>query len=66
MSGHSIQNSMTNKKGGTIIKIRGILLCSYSYAKSILLPSHAREYEYKPGNFFFMLYICGICVRFYV
>ena len=48
MSGHLIQNLMTNKKGRTIIKIRGILLCSYSYAKSVLRYLHinVREYEF--------------------
>ena len=62
MSGHSIQNSMTNKNGRTKIKIRGILLCSYSYAKSVLMSLHIMCAN--PYSCYFAR--CRICVRFYV
>ena len=53
MSGHTIQNSMTNKNDRTIIKIRGILLCSYSYAKSVLRYLHmCANTNTSPANLF--------------
>ena len=53
ISGPSIQNSMTNKNGRTIIKIRGILLCSYSYAKSVLMYLHmCANTNTNPANLF--------------
>ena len=57
MSGHSIQNSMTNKNGRTIIKNKKdfavfVFVCEIRFK----VPSHVREYEYKPGNLFSMLF----------
>ena len=59
MSGHLIQNSMTNENGRIIIKIRGILLCSYSYAKSVLRYLHmCANTDTNPANLFFFMLFC--------
>ena len=65
MSGHSIQNSMTNKNGRTIIKNKRdfavfVFVCEIRFK----VPSHVREYEYKPGNLFFHVILLGVVFVF--